>query len=370
MNNASLKIGLARRGYSSCGGAESYLKRLARGICGAGHTPHLFTTNEWPESEWTFGPITRLPGKTPTEFADGLEQARPNIACDVVMSLERVWQSDVYRAGDGVHRAWLQRRAHYHHMLRKIKSVFNRKHRAILRLEESLLCHGGTRRVVTNSKLVRDEIVWLYGYPESEIDVVYNGVPVAEFAAAAQDKNAAREKLGLREGEIAVLFAGSGWVRKGLRYAVAAVDACAVPKMRLFVAGEGSRARYRSRKIEFLGAVPDLPALFAAADIFLLPTIYDPFSNACLEALAAGVPVITTETNGFSEIIQDGKHGSVIPDAADVVSFRDALKFWSDAGRRDEVRPQLQELAGKFDISKNVTRTLEILGKVNAAAAP
>ena len=101
-----------------------------------------------------------------------------------------------------------------------------------------------------------------------------------------------------------------------------------------------------------------------------MPTIYDPFSNACLEALAAGVPVITTETNGFSEIIEDGKHGSIIPDASDIVAFRDALHFWEDADRRVQARPLIQEQAGKFNIASNVAQTLAILYQAAARAAP
>lgn len=369
MTSEHLKIGFVRRGFSSSGGAEAYLKRLAQGVCSAGHEAHLFTTKEWAANDWPFGPITHLPGETPTQFADAVDQARPKIACDVVMSLERIWQCDVFRAGDGVHRAWLQRRAHYDHALRKIKAVFNRKHRSILRLEESLLCQGGAKRVIANSNLVKEEIVWLYGYPAAEIDVVYNGVPVQQFAAAAEKRAEARAALGLGAEEIAVLFAGTGWARKGLRFAIAAVEACALPNMRLLVAGEGNRAPYRGRKVQFLGVMQDLPSLFAAADIFLLPTIYDPFSNACLEALAAGVPVITTATNGFFETIEDGKHGSIIPDAADIVSLRDALHFWADAGRRAELRPHLQDRARELDISRNVTRTLEILYEA-ANAAP
>ena len=75
-----------------------------------------------------------------------------------------------------------------------------------------------------------------------------------------------------------------------------------------------------------LGVVRDLPGLYAAADIFLLPTLYDPFSNACLEALAAGLPVITTRDNGFSEIIDDRVHGSIVDDPLRIsCQIREAL---------------------------------------------
>src|SRR6185436_2531806 len=101
-------------------------------------------------------------------------------------------------------------------------------------------------------------------------------------------------------------------------------------EFRLFVAGRGRGRKVGGRAVQHLGAVRDLPGLYAAADIFLLPTLYDPFSNACLEALASGLPVITTRDNGFSEIIENGVHGSIINDASEIDAIREALLFWSD----------------------------------------
>jgi UDP-glucose:(heptosyl)LPS alpha-1,3-glucosyltransferase len=95
-----------------------------------------------------------------------------------------------------------------------------------------------------------------------------------------------------------------------------------------------------------------------------LPTIYDPFSNACLEALASGLPVITTRSNGFSEIVEDGVHGSVIEDAGNLIALRDAIHFWSDSSRREAARSANIERASQFDISNNVAQTLEILTRV------
>jgi len=369
MNADHLKIGFVRRGYSPTGGAESYLKRLARGVSSAGHEARLFTTEQWPANEWLFGPVTRLLGKTPAQFADALDEVRPGAGCDVVMSLERVWQCDVYRAGDGVHRAWLQRRARFDSVIRKLKGVFNQKHRGILRLEESLFAHGGARYVIANSQMVKSEIVGLYGYPADEVHVVHNGVPFTLFASAAEKRAEARAALGLAPEEIAVLFVGSGWARKGLRFALRAVEACGISPMRLLVAGKGNRSKYRSRRAKFLGIAQDLPALYAAADIFLLPTIYDPFSNACLEALAAGLPVITTRANGFSEIMEEGTHGSIVDEPDDFVAIRSALHFWADPGRRAETRSRRQERAANYDITVNVARTLDILTQAAASAA-
>ena len=98
--------------------------------------------------------------------------------------------------------------------------------------------------------------------------------------------------------------------------------------------------------------------------MFILPTIYDPFSNACLEALTSGLPVITTRSNGFSEIFEDGAHGSIVDNPANLAGLRDAIRFWSDRSRREAARSANIERASQFDISKNVAQTLEILKRV------
>ncbi len=169
-----------------------------------------------------------------------------------------------------------------------------------------------------------------------------------------------REALGLKSEDIAVLFAGSGWERKGLRYAIHALEESG-KDMRLLVAGRGDQRKFKSARVQFLGVVEDMAALYGAVDIFLLPTIYDPFSNACLEALAAGLPVITTRANGFFEIIETGLHGTVIDDPQNMGAISEALQFWSDPTRREQARPGIRALADRFDISANVSETLAIL---------
>src|SRR5918996_6659544 len=150
-----LRIALVRRGYSRSGGAEAYLKRLADGIVKAGHEVHLVATNEWPEDQWPFGSIKRLEATTVTGFADELEQVRPQLQCDVLFSLERAWSCDVYRAGDGVHRAWLARRRKFELPLERFVRGLNSKHRHILQLEEALLANRSAARVIVNSQMVK-----------------------------------------------------------------------------------------------------------------------------------------------------------------------------------------------------------------------
>lgn len=369
MTAPKLRIAFARRGYSTSGGAEAYLKRLAAGVVAAGHEAQLCTTAQWPPEAWPFGPLTQLAGETPLRFADELERLRPQMNCDVLMSLERVWSCDVYRAGDGVHRAWLERRARVAKPLRRVADALNPKHLTMLRLEQSLFGRRGAARVIANSHMVQAEITGTYGYPAAQIDLVHNGVPAEMFRPSSGRRASERSRLELEPNDIAVLFVGSGWERKGLRFAVAAIEACDDPRLRLLVAGRGSEARYRSPRVRFLGVSHDLPALFAAGDLFLLPTIYDPFSNASLEALAAGLPVITTAANGCAEIMRPGVDGTVVETPDDVPALAAALLDWADETRRRDTQAMRLELARHYDISANVTRTLEILLQAAASAA-
>ena len=367
-----LRIAFVRRGYSRSGGAEAYLKRLADGIVKAGHDVQLVATNAWPEDQWPFGSITRLGATTVIGFADELEQNRRQLHCDVLFSLERVWSCDVYRAGDGVHRAWLARRRKFEVPLKQFVRAASRKHRDLLQLEESLLEKRKVGRVIVASQMVANEIIDLYRYPADTIDLVRNGVPLDEFRFDAELREKSRVELNLRQDQIALLFAGSGWERKGLLFAIQAMALCKNRKMRLLVAGRGDARPYKTKRlrfwredpVQFLGEVADLVPVYSAADVFILPTIYDPFSNACLEALASGLPVITTPSNGFSEIIEDGVHGSIVDNNANLVGLRDAIHFWSDPSRRDTARSANIERASQFDISKNVAQTLEILTHV------
>jgi UDP-glucose:(heptosyl)LPS alpha-1,3-glucosyltransferase len=391
MRSNHLNIGFVRRGFSSSGGAESYLKRLAAGVVEKGHQVRLYTSPDWPSGEWELGPITRVAGKSARAFADEIERLAPRTApaggtssrssrdsrrrvppnrseCDVLMSMERIWRCDVYRAGDGVHRAWLQRRAEVGGPRQNLSRLLNRKHSAILALEKSLFAEGGAGRVIANSRMVQEEIVRFYGFPIEKIDVVPNGVPVGTFRRDGESRARVRETLGLTGEDVAVLFAGSGWERKGLRFAIEAIEKSG-KELRLLVAGRGSQTKFKSAQVRFLDVVQDMPTLYGAADIFLLPTIYDPFSNACLEALAAGLPVITTRANGFSEIMETGVHGTILDDPRNIDAMGEALLFWSDRARREQVRPGIGELADRFDISANVARTLEILFQGAASAA-
>ena len=351
-----MKIGLVRRGHSSTGGAEAYLIRLASALQALGHVPALVTTADWPDSRWPNNQILRLGGSTPEEFAAAFRAAKTG--CDIHLSLERVPGCDVYRAGDGVHAAWLARRAAFEPAWKRATRWLNSKHSQLLRLEAQVFDPANTRAIIANSHLVRGEILAHSGFPAEKIHVVYNGLSSPTKPA---DRATSRALFGLEAGDLCVLFVGSGWERKGLRTAI-----CAVEKTKnatILVAGRGPSAAFRSDRARFVGPTNDLASLFGAGDLFVLPTYYDPFSNACLEALATGLPVITTPANGFSEILTPGTHGAIVPEG-DVAALAEELEKWRDPLLRENTRPSRLARAAEFSIERNARETLQILEKI------
>ncbi len=346
-----MKIGLVRRGFSPTGGAEAYLLRLARGLATAGHEPFLITSGRWPKERWPDQQrLITLPSRGPIEFAQVFRAAA--VPVDITFSLDRAPGCDVYRAGDGVHAAWLRRRSKFEPFWKTWFHRYNPKHIALMHLEREVF--RSARAVIANSRMVAEEISHWHDYPEARVHVIPNGIG---SGLPPMDRTIARKKLGVPEEAFCVLFVGTGWERKGLRFAIRAVEKLGENAL-LLVAGRGSASRHASPSAKFLGPVSDLSALFAAADVFTLPTIYDPFSNACLEALAAGLPVVTTAANGCSEILTPGVTGSVV-EPGDAESLAQALASWK--GRSAEAAPACRALAAEYSIERNVEETLKVL---------
>ena len=109
---------------------------------------------------------------------------------------------------------------------------------------------------------------------------------------------------------------------RGSEYLLQAISLLNVrgKRVKLMVVGKDHSAPYKRMSEQlgvaetgrfYRGLLLDIEKYYGAADIFVLPTLYDPFSNACLEAFGSGLPVITTAQNGFSELIEDGLNGFV-----------------------------------------------------------
>lgn len=366
-----LTIGFLRRGYSPTGGVEAYLKGLAEGLLAEGHRVILIGTEDWPSEAWPGSEILRCSGKTLRSYVREVAFFRRGsaISFDLILSVEKVPGCDLYRTDEGIHAAWLAQRSRYLSPWARIFQWISPKHREKLRFEKELFTPDATRRVISLSEKISKEIVERYAYPPEKITLIRNGISRREVPTL-REKMESRCKIGIGSDEKIVLFVGTGWERKGLRFAIRAVEKLQNPNIKLLVAGKGPQNRYGSPYVRFLGPVTDMSEVYSSSDIFLLPTIFDPFPLAGLEALRAGLPVITTTANGLSEVITSGVHGEVIAEPSDVIALSESLRKWlkitDDPEEGHRVRLHCASLAARFTLERNLAETMTLIREVIA----
>ncbi len=361
-----MKIAVIRRVYAAAGGAELYVERLIHALADCGHEVHLFA-ERWPETtkavQLHFVPASGARADQPGRFADAVAAAVARETFDCVFSLERTVRQDVYRAGDGVHAMWLARRKQFAPSWRRPFVASGKFHRNLLALELRTFSPGCTRRIIVNSEMVRREIVERFSFPSERIHLVRNGINVARFQSG--DRERTRTRFGIAPDEFLILFAGSGWERKGLNFLLEAFartrhgSNAAERNWKLLVVGKG--AAIRVRNVIFAGPIEKMEDAYAAADVFAFLPIYEPSSNACIEAMAAGLPIITSRYNGASELIQPGANGTIIEDPADAVRVSEALLFWHERWQKN-AGARLPSPSG-LDLERNVSETIAVLAR-------
>jgi UDP-glucose:(heptosyl)LPS alpha-1,3-glucosyltransferase len=356
-SNLSMKIALIRRRFSMTGGAELYAQRLLMALVRAGHEIHLLAEH-WDAPldgvEWHALPVSGNRASRLLRFADAAAAEVSRQSFDCVLSLERTRRQDVYRAGDGVHQVWLERRRQFASWWRALLVGRGSFHRNILALERLAFDPAITRHVIVNSNMVKREILERFAFPEHRLHLVRNGIEVERFRRG--DRAATRARFGLDPSQGLLLFVGSGWERKGLKYLLAAVAQLPPDRTKLLVLSKDRMPARLPRNVIFAGVTERIEDAYAAADLFVFPPLYEPSANVCLEAWAAGLPVITSRYNGAAELIQEGVNGTVILNPTDPAALLEAIRFWMAQPDRRPV-----PVPADLSLERNVTETLAVL---------
>ncbi|HVQ74268.1 MAG TPA: glycosyltransferase family 4 protein [Candidatus Binatia bacterium] len=367
-----MRIGLVCRPFSFHGGVETATAGLVAELARQGDRVELIT---WSGSSSVPGVRVRVlaTARGPSvvrllSFALAARRAARLGAYDVVQSHERVFVQDVYRAGEGTHRGYLAA------MRRPARGVFDA---VVLRLERRIFQLQAARHVVAISRQGEEEIRRLYSTPADRVTVVYNGVNLERFhpdrAAAVRD--AARAETGLPREAGVVLFVGSGYARKGLGSLVEAFAGLGDARARLVVAGKGDVRPFRAAgerlglgdRAVWLGPRPDVERLYAAADVLAHPAVYEPFGNVVLEALASGLPVLTSASAGASELVRPGVNGLVVR-RVDGPELRQALQDLRDGDAR-RLRSRARESAEPFTYAAQVAALRAVYGHLPPPAS-
>jgi len=374
-----MKIALIRKKYSDFGGAELYIRRLAEKLADSGNEIHLFA-NSWKiKSEAKgiiFHKIPILKGLSLFSLLSFLLFLKIKLKkneFDIVHSFEKTLSQDIYRAGDGCHREWLLQRSRYRSFFKNLIIRINPFHICMLSIEKRIFKKGNYRFIIANSKMVKENIMKHYNVPEDKIRIIYNSIDPEKFNPANQEKfrKEIRDKYGIGYHDILISFIGSGFERKGLEYAIRAVKELGDKKYKLIIVGKGNPKRYKRltenlsirEQIIFAGPLLNTPPIYAASDIFLLPTIYDPFSNACLEAIATGIPVLTTRMNGAFETVIQGKNGFVIEDPRNAKEIAEKINL-SVQLDREELNRTNRDILERFLKQRDVRETISLYEEV------
>ncbi|EPT0531055.1 glycosyltransferase family 4 protein [Proteus mirabilis] len=333
----TFRLAIVRQKYRPDGGAERFVSRALEALDNQSVELNVITRS-WigaVQPQWhihivnpfKWGRISREKG-----FAQAARYCWQQEKFDLVQSHERIAGCDIYRAGDGVHRRWLLQRSRVLSPLRSKLLLNNCYHRYVMNAEKEMYQSPELKRVICNSEMVKREVMEDFGVESERISVIYNAIDHQRFfPATALYRQQLRQQYHIPVEGKCFIYVGSGFERKGLR---AAIEAISHTNAYLLVIGQDKEyKKYQQlahrlnchQRILFLGVQKDTLPFYQMADGLLLPTLYDPFPNVILEAMACGLPVITSDTCGGAEFIEQGINGFVT-DALDIPAMIGAIE--------------------------------------------
>ncbi len=311
-----MKLAIVRQKYTPFGGAERFVAQALEALRKQGVVVEI-VARKWQGdtagidcNPFYLGRIWRDAG-----FAHCVQRVIASGRYDLVQSHERIPGCHIFRAGDGVHATWLE-------LAGKPFARLSPWHRYTLAAEAAMLRHPALEAVICNSRMVRDDIALRFPEAAEKLRVIYNGVDLAHFHPGLREelRGSTRKKVGVGETAPVILFVGSGFARKGVAALLKTLAGMTTRNAEVWVVGKDKQqGRYEAlahrlgiaHRVHFFGGQPEMRPFYAAADVFCLPTLYDPMPNATVEALACGLPVVTTPGSGASELIVPGANGYI-----------------------------------------------------------
>lgn len=253
---------------------------------------------------------------------------------------------DVYWV-QSVHRAWLQDGGDVYFRGVPVPSGVRRlllRHQVLLRLEHDYFVNHHPRAILCTSQREADDLMRLYGVDPSVLRIVPNGFDGRAFNVARreQDRAVMRKQIGALDDEIVLLMIANEWHRKGLGVVLEAVAALADRRLRIDLVGAQPPTDYEplaqrlglADRVRWHGPSFDVANFHAAADVFVLPTTYEPFGMVIVEAMASGLPVVTSRLAGAATAIEHGGNGLLLDDPRSCAELTDALRRLLDSDVR------------------------------------
>lgn len=363
-------------------GQQRYLWRLGSWLGARGHDVHFLTVRQQPAELAT-------PGGTQLHRFDKLSRAElrkavSDLSLDVLLlnpersRRYRGIQANVLRSAYGTE--------HFRQKLRSFHRPLERMLRSALRLSPATLLesnwerafyegHSSSPDVIAQSSYMRDQILDSYRIPPDRVHIIHNAVDTTEHnpEARAALRDEVRDQWGIPEEAFCILFLGQNFRLKGLWRILSLLPRLIKrdDRIHLLVAGRGTGSGQRAKAeklirtlgleqhVTMAGEVRPAIRALAAADALIHLSWHDSFGFVVLEAMACGVPVITTRYVGASELIDDGVSGLIVDPASDdsVVSAIDSLR---DERRHCGIARAAAAVGQSYDEPRNFAQVLEV----------
>lgn len=357
-----MKIAIIRRKFNPFGGAEQFITRTIEGLSTFNVTSTIIAES-WEKSDKAQSNQRSIEAKaTGSNRAAKFLSFNHSVASilkanqfDLIQSHERLLGADIYRLGDGIHASWVTRLAKISPWYTKLWLKIDPYHRAVIRTEQAM-SKDPHLTYVANSTLVQQELMDWYQVPADRVVLIENGIDIKAFTPCSQaEKVAAKTKLGLNPQLPTVLFVGSGFARKGAFELLEAINR--LPDFQLMIVGHDKQLSKLKKRVKALqlekrvlvtGPQSDVKPFLAAADLFCLPSLYDPLPNAVLEALCSALPVVVTNAVGIANALIHANAGLICN--KEPASIAQALlQAWAE---REVMSRNALHLSKNYDLAK------------------
>lgn len=355
------------------GGAERYLIDLCVRMAVEGYEVHVYAERyDVEDSRIRFHPVKTIPFPKSfrlLSFAVRATKEIENGNYDITFGVGNTLTADILQPHGGVHWAWFWRslKAYDHPILWMIKflgRVFSPKQWVSGWVEDAPYQGGSPQAIIAISQMVKQDMMRWYRIPDEKITVVYNGVDIEQFHPRnRQYREEIRRRHGIGE-EWVILFVSNNFRLKGLGFLMKALGKIkdgSHPPFKLLILGRDRQNPYLrsarkmgiSEEVIFAGSTNEPEKYYGASDLLVHPTFYDACSLTVLEALASGLPVITSYFNGASGIMTQGQEGFVISNPRDDQSLAGMISFFLNREKVEEASIAARHLAEFYSLERN-----------------
>ncbi len=376
-----MRIGLVIEHFNpQRGGAEQWTYQFTDRLLAAGHEVHVAagyfssSTRDMPIVRHKVeGAGSRL------GFAAAAEAVLRTLYLDVIHDMGSGWYCDLFESHDGSRFAqWEQKLKSMPPWIRPLKRQLMRVLPRYRRFRELLARQFSDRNrlILAISQMVADDYLRYHDVRPEQLRLIHNGVDVERFSPKhrALYRDELRERLQIDEDEVLLLFVGHDFYRKGLSTAIRATGRLVAEgeAVRLVVVGgrKSPHHQHLARRcgaldaVDFIGTIRNTAPYYAAADVYVLPTFYDPCSLGVLEASASGLPSVTTRFNGAGELLTQGKDGYLTEDPADDEELAHYLRPLMKRRLRVQMGAAARQTALANTLQQNCDRIVDVYHEI------